>query len=89
MTKEQAQTKLGLLPLTATVAVDNSTDEDNRPVIEFSYQSGGATISIALDLVPTATQLNDLVNNLPLLPANKLASLAIMLTPSLPGQEGT
>ena len=86
MTKEQARTKLDLLPLLVPVAVDYGTDEAENPVIEFSFSSvpGPGDNYFSMPLAPTEQNVKDLVNNLPLAPIDRLASLAIMLAPPLP-----
>jgi hypothetical protein len=82
MTKEQAEEKLALLPLLTTVTVSYAEDA-GVPYLQYSYSSipGPGTTNIGVDLVPTAAQLQDCVNNLPLAPENRLAALAIMLAP--------
>ena len=82
MTKEQMQTKLGLLPLLTTVTADYSI-EDNNPRIEIAYDAipGPGSVFLYVDLEPSVTQLHDIVNGLPLNASDKLAALAIMLVP--------
>ncbi len=81
MTNEQATTKLSLLPLLVPVTVAYSTNSEDEPVLEFSYSNvpGPGESAIQVGLAPSEQQLKDLVANLPLLPADRLASLAIML----------
>lgn len=83
MTREQARTKLDLLPLLISVSVEYSTNMDDDPVLEFSYHNipGPGESVVQLPLSPSEVNLRDLVNNLPLAPADKLAALAIMLSP--------
>jgi hypothetical protein len=86
MTKEQADAKLALLPLTAAVSTYYDFI-DEVPYLTFEYAlSGGGAGSVSIPMSPSDTNLNDLVNNLPMLAADRLASLAIMLTPAQPTQ---
>lgn len=82
MTKVQMQNKLSLLPLLGTVTVADSF-EDGIPGLEMSYAAipGPGTTLITVGVDPSATQLSDLVNNLPLNEEDRLASLAIMMIP--------
>lgn len=82
MTQVQMQQKLALLPLTAPVTVEGEIDEDGIPRLSMTYPlvpSGSSNVTIHVN--HTEQQLRDLVNNLPLAAADKLASLAIMLIP--------
>lgn len=85
MTKTQIQTKLALLPLLVPVAVADGTNDDGDPVVEISYDSIPGPGQVFIQIAPSAneSQMQDVVNNLPLLAANRLAALAIMLTPPL------
>jgi hypothetical protein len=83
MTKEQAETKLSLLPLTAAVTVYYEMISD-APYLAFEYGlPGGGAGTISIPINPTETNLGNLVDNLPLANADRLAALAIMLSPSL------
>lgn len=84
MTKEQAETKLALLPLLTTVDVSYGEPSDPGLIFHYINIPGPGETTIQIDLAPSETQLGDLVNNLPIAPANRLAALAIMLVPPLP-----
>jgi hypothetical protein len=66
MTREQARLKL-----------------EDDPVLQFTYQNipGPGETNFQMGLSPSDENMKDLVNNLPLAAADKLASLAIMLSP--------
>lgn len=88
MTKEQATTKLSLLPLLVPVTVEYGENDDGVPMLDFSYPTipGPGDNVIQVSLAPTEQQLKDLVANLPIAPVDRLASLAIMLSPpQVPG----
>lgn len=82
MTKEQALTKLAMLPTLTEVSVDYS-EGDPGLVFHYSNIPGPGETTIQIDLAPNEDQLTTLVNNLPIAPVNKLAALAIMLVPPL------
>jgi hypothetical protein len=85
MTKEQADSKLALLPLTASVDTYYGF-EDDIPTLSFEYPlSGGGWGTISIPMQPSETNLRDLAMNLPLATADRLASLAILLAPTPPG----
>ncbi len=92
MTKEQAEVKLGLMPLNTNVTVSYEPDmESGAPMLTFAYPTvpGPGQSTIQIPLAPNSTNLANVVANLPLNAADRLASLAIMLSPSLPGDEVT
>lgn len=79
MTKEQADAKLALLPLTAAVTTYYDFVDD-LPYLTFDYQlPGGGGGSVSIPINHTTTNLSDLAANLPLANADRLASLAILL----------
>lgn len=84
MTKVQMQQKLALLPLLAVVDVGEELDEDGIPRMTLMYDvpsPGSGTTILSIYVNHTEIQMRDVVNNLPLAPQDKLASLAIMLLP--------
>ncbi len=84
MTKQQMQQKLALLPLLAQVVVSEEIDEDGIPRLVMDYDSpppGMGSVTVSIYVNHTEIQLRDLIANLPLLQADRLASLAIMLLP--------
>lgn len=84
MTKEQADARLAVLPLTSPVTTYYDTIDD-APYLTFEYNGGLATISIPIN--PSLTNLQDLSLNLPLNSGDRLAALAILVAPALPGDE--
>ncbi len=83
MTKEQADAKLALLPLTASVTTYYTfAEEGELPYLTFEYGlTGGGTGSVSIPLAASLTNFSDLCSNLPLASADRLASLAILLAP--------
>lgn len=75
--------KLALLPLLSNVSVEEVTDTDGNPRLEFTYPSvpGPGTSIIDIDIDHSQRQLRDLIANLPLASGDRLAALAIMLVP--------
>lgn len=83
MTKEQADAKLAVLPLTTSVTTYYS-DFYGEPYLAYEFTLNGSVNSIQLPINPNITNIQDLANHLPLAAADRLASLAILLAPALP-----
>jgi hypothetical protein len=85
MTKEQMETKLSLLPLLIPCTASYS-EADGMPQIQISFASipGPGTAVASVDLDPSEAQLQELASFLPLLAADRLAALAILLAAPLP-----
>ncbi len=86
MNKAQLVIKLAMLPLRKPMAAEYVNDGDGNPKISLSFDNpnGPGSSAIEVDISPTEAQLADVSRNLPLHAADRLASLAILLTPSLP-----
>jgi hypothetical protein len=86
MTKEQAEVKLPMLPLIYPVEVSYGQGMSGEPVLQFSFTRGGLGMStLQVPLLPNEAQIQSIVfDGLPLAHADKLASLAIMLSPPQP-----
>jgi hypothetical protein len=83
MTKEQADAKLAVLPLTSAVTTYYQTIED-EPYLTYQYMSGNSVATISLPMNPNLTNLQNLSANLPLQSSDRLAALAILVSPTLP-----
>jgi hypothetical protein len=87
MTKEQAESKLGMLvslgALPAnTVDVSYDANEENEPVIKFEYPiSGGAYGVITIPIDPQYENLLNLASNLPIVTGQRVAALGVLLAP--------
>jgi hypothetical protein len=87
MTKDQLERKLSLVPLLIPVSVSYEEDDDGNPVLRLSYNTipGPGEASCSIGLAPNELQLQDVSNFLPLSsPVERLAALAILISPSLP-----
>lgn len=82
MTKEQAEIKLALMPLTAPVIVSYQPDMEDETQQRLTFTTTNGNIQVPL--APGEIHLETVVNNLPLAASNRLACLAIMLAPALP-----
>lgn len=92
LTVEQAQLKLSLMPLLTTVDVTYSTDmETEEPVLQFQYANipGPGMTTIQVPLSANTLALAGVIPNLPITndPATRLACVAIITSPPLPGNE--
>jgi len=87
MTKEQADAKMAILVGAGALSTAPDTYYEfinDVPYLAFEYllvNGGVGTISIPIQ--HTTTNLQDLANNLPIPAEQRLASIAIMLSPSL------
>jgi hypothetical protein len=87
MTKDLLDKRLALLPLLVPVETEYGTNPalDDMPVIILTFQNipGPGMSELQIPISPSEQNMKDLANNLPLLDANRLASLAILLAPPL------